>query len=523
LEVWTTAAPASTKNGAALLAQLLGPTPPAQGRIYTALNSSDTPTTALVTPGDNNTTLTKNTFKFTLDRDPAHYVRAYLTYELSGQENFISVRRLINQSELMTSQAGGTPVVPNPAWSIQVERIDPAVLIRGLNAIQFKVLFTSNKDSGYTVRNVRVVGELDNGANAIETMSANQPDALGSNPVDALYDGDLASGWQPYPADQPIDALAPSIEFMLRRPTQVDAVSLYLSAPLAGQVQLSVKQAGVWSDFPAESGTAFDTGWNTIYVPATVAPEQRVYEAIRLTFLGVSGSSVAEVREFLVTGSGVGGRTAPPKIFITYPDAGQFYGRSAAVQGFVEPFDNGSGNASIFVGGQQVGVLGGTISTTRFKDNVGFAGQADSDAWFFEVKATWPDGESVSTTVHLTRQVSAASPLTGPLAGSSSTSIGPKTKKTINHDESKLVIESGTVAADTTITITPLAEESIPALDVGMVNVTKGPRRGYRYLPHGAKFLKNIAVTVPYDRALIPPGHTEDDVKTFFFDDQAGR
>jgi hypothetical protein len=56
-----------------------------------------------------------------------------------------------------------------------------------------------------------------------------------------------------------------------------------------------------------------------------------------------------------------------------------------------------------------------------------------------------------------------------------------------------------------------------------MTNVTKGPRRGYRFLPHGAKFLKNVAVTLPYDKALIPPGHTEDDVKTFYFDDNAGR
>src|SRR5437870_2317128 len=522
VELWTTAAPVTVKSGAALLAQLLGPTPPPQGRAYTALNSSATPTTAVVTPNDNSQTLATNTFKFTLDRDPAHFVRVYLTYEQFGQGSLVSVRRLINASQPATSQAGGSPILPNSVWSTQVERINPAVLIRGINTIQFKVLSSSFANGGFTVRNVRVVGELDDGANTIETISANQPDALGNNPVEALYDGDLATGWQPYPADQPIEAVAPSVEFAFRRPTQMEAVSLYLSAPISGQVQLSVKQAGVWSDFPAEAGVAFDTGWNTISVPATVPPQSRAYEGARLTFSGGAGSS-AEVREFLFVGSGVGGRTVPPKIIIAFPDAGQFYGRVGYVQGFVEPWNNGSGNATMTLGGQTLVQVSGTIDGVRNKDNVGFAAQADSDAWSMEVKATYPNGETVSTTVFFTQQLAAAAPATGALAGSLSGTVSAKTKKTLSNDESTLVFAAGSVATDTTVTIAPLAEENVPALDVGMTNVTKGPRRGYRYLPHGAKFLQNVSLAMPYDKALIPPGHTEDDVKTFYFDDQAGR
>ena len=55
LEVWTTATSISAKSGAQLLERVLGPTPPAQARVYTALNSTATPTEALVVPGDNNT------------------------------------------------------------------------------------------------------------------------------------------------------------------------------------------------------------------------------------------------------------------------------------------------------------------------------------------------------------------------------------------------------------------------------------------------------------------------------------
>jgi len=522
LEVWTTATPVTVKNSAALLAQLLGPTPPPQGRFYTALNASTDPTTAVVTPNDSSKTLATNTFSFTLDRDPAHFVRAYLTYELYGQASFVSVERIINGSKLVSSLEGGSLILPTTTWSTQIERINPAWFIRGSNTVEFKVLSSSYTNGGFTVRNVRMVLELDTGANTIETISANEPDALGSNPIEALYDGDLTTGWKPYPPDQPIDAVAPSVDFSFRRPTQMDAVSLYLSAPITGQVQLSVKQAGVWSDFPAEAGASFDTGWNTIYVPATVAPEQRAYQGARLTFSGGFGSST-EVREFLFIGSAVGGRTVPPKIFITYPDAGQFYGRRGWVQGFVEPWDNGSGTATITFGGLTVGQTAGEISYTVTKDQAGFTTQADSDAWSADVKVVYPNGETLSTTVAYTQQLSPAAPASGALAASLSATVSPTAKKTVSNDESVLNFPAGSVSTSTTVTIQPLADTDVPALDIGMTNVTKGPRRGYRYLPHGAKFLQTVAVTTPYDRGLIPPGHTEDDVTTFYFDDQAGR
>src|SRR2546427_10253996 len=70
VEIWTSVAPVTVKNGAALLAQLLGPTPPPQGRAYTALNSSADPTTAVVTPHDSSKNLPPHTVHLHVDRDP---------------------------------------------------------------------------------------------------------------------------------------------------------------------------------------------------------------------------------------------------------------------------------------------------------------------------------------------------------------------------------------------------------------------------------------------------------------------
>src|SRR5260370_35447185 len=54
-------------------------------------------------------------------------------------------------------------------------------------------------------------------------------------------------------------------------------------------------------------------------------------------------------------------------------------------------------------------------------------------------------------------------------------------------------------------------------LDQAMTNVIKGPRRGYRFLPH-MTFGGNLRITVPYDPALIPAGLSAHDVRTVYYD-----
>ncbi len=55
-----------------------------------------------------------------------------------------------------------------------------------------------------------------------------------------------------------------------------------------------------------------------------------------------------------------------------------------------------------------------------------------------------------------------------------------------------------------------------------MVNITKGPRSGYRFLPHGTRFKKKVKLRVPYDKSKLPLGFTEDQIRTFFFDTDRG-
>ena len=57
------------------------------------------------------------------------------------------------------------------------------------------------------------------------------------------------------------------------------------------------------------------------------------------------------------------------------------------------------------------------------------------------------------------------------------------------------------------LSITTLRDVDIPALDGGMVNVTKH-HAGFRFLPHGTAFSKEAKIRIPYDAEKIPDGYT---------------
>src|SRR5688572_16275020 len=90
--------------------------------------------------------------------------------------------------------------------------------------------------------------------------------------------------------------------------------------------------------------------------------------------------------------------------------------------------------------------------------------------------------------------------LTGKLEGQG---IGdkPETTQSISHDDLVLGIANAALDGELNLVIQPLASKQLAGLDGGMSNVTKGPRSGYRMLPHGTKFKQEIRITLPYDKA----------------------
>jgi len=65
---------------------------------------------------------------------------------------------------------------------------------------------------------------------------------------------------------------------------------------------------------------------------------------------------------------------------------------------------------------------------------------------------------------------------------------------------------------------TTLRGIDLPAMDMGMTNVTS-ESRGVRFLPHGQHFRgEGATIALKYDRTKIPDGYTENDIRTYYFD-----
>ena len=100
--------------------------------------------------------------------------------------------------------------------------------------------------------------------------------------------------------------------------------------------------------------------------------------------------------------------------------------------------------------------------------------------------------------------------------------VAPGKAATLSYEGATLEIGATAVSAKTSICITPLDAGNMSALDKGMTDVTQGQRKGYRFTPHGMRFNAKINVRLPYDPALIPSTSNEQELKTYFFDDQLG-
>ncbi|NIQ96041.1 MAG: hypothetical protein GWN87_18915, partial [Desulfuromonadales bacterium] len=340
---------------------------------------------------------------------------------------------------------------------------------------------------------------------------------------------DSSSGWRPYGVVSVKDRY---LELKFDKPTQLDGLALQLKGSLKGKIETDFLENGQWHNagINAILGKDLTEGWN----PLAIQRDAPV-DGIKLRFQNGVGSS-AEILEIVPLGSGVGPTRNPPDIEVSYPDAGQYYGDNAYIRGFVQPIDNGAGKARIFVAGQEVTRDDGAIEALVAKRDF----TAEADGYSVTIDARYPDGTQATRKVYLTEaHVASVADATLRTYGEDGQSHnGTNLEKhpgiarsqddpwRIEHDESVLELSPAALGkgeSPGTIKIASLQNDDLPPLNPGMTNVTKGPRKGYRFTPHGKKFKKNIRVTIPYDEAKLPPGQTSQDIKTWYFDEELGR
>ncbi|MGC3979161.1 MAG: SpvB/TcaC N-terminal domain-containing protein [Paludibacteraceae bacterium] len=88
---------------------------------------------------------------------------------------------------------------------------------------------------------------------------------------------------------------------------------------------------------------------------------------------------------------------------------------------------------------------------------------------------------------------------------------------TLTIANATLNVSDSSLLSDKKLSVMNLRDVDVPAMDYGMINVT-GVSNGLRFLPHGEHFKEGTTVAIKYDRTKIPSGYTENDVKTYYFD-----
>ncbi|MEJ2662995.1 MAG: SpvB/TcaC N-terminal domain-containing protein [Spirochaetia bacterium] len=98
--------------------------------------------------------------------------------------------------------------------------------------------------------------------------------------------------------------------------------------------------------------------------------------------------------------------------------------------------------------------------------------------------------------------------------------VVPEKAAVLRHGGLVLEIPAGAVSAETEIVIQKLGHTEM--LNEGMKNVT-GSCPGYRFLPHGTRFLKPVRLSMPYNKKLVKGGYEYENLYTYFYNDKKKR
>jgi RHS repeat-associated protein len=230
---------------------------------------------------------------------------------------------------------------------------------------------------------------------------------------------------------------------------------------------------------------------------------------------GVLPYTVRNLRLVYLEGEG---RPAARSLRLSYPLHGESSAEGAELRGFVEPAGLPTGPAELFVDGAHVA---GGISPRDGAFAVFVPRSAsEGEAWEAEIEVVYPDGTRLHRTVQLKAQTRDEDKKDD--GDSSDLDADAASAKSLALGKARLDVTAGALAGKVKLSMRRLAHDDLPALDGGMTNVTP-LQGGFRMGPHGLRFRKALELTLPYDAALIPRGMTVDDVRTFFFDEEAGR
>ena len=445
-----------------------------------------------------------------ISQDPALFKRAYILYDGYNLVRSVSIQRRINSLSWSNGFVISQPEGTAQTWASYIEEINPAWLVQGENKIEFKSL-----SGTVNIRGLKLIIETDSGWNSVASVSAPE-----------VYDGDTSNSYR-----IAASSTNPNIQINFERPVQPETIKLYISGPMNVKAGLQYQNGTTWQDVKTSyqiDFSALQPGWNEITVPAAVTTQ-----ALRLVF-GTSslrlkpGVQAGAINELRVCTSPAGPIPNTPRIVISYPRDGEYFGRTAYIQGFALPASNTAGAAQENIEEKISSNIDGAFSLSLTKDETRFYAQADDEAWDPLVKSQYGTQAGAYQALLLNKNTgSIADPAPkkesrgdAPFADNREKFTDKVTNqgKKIQYKDVTLDIPAGAVDKDTDITIIPLNEADLAHYNPGMINVTY-PAAGYRFLPHGMKFKKAINISFGYAKQLFAAGQTDNDVNMYYYDE----
>ena len=192
-------------------------------------------------------------------------------------------------------------------------------------------------------------------------------------------------------------------------------------------------------------------------------------------------------------------------IFIHQPTIKYSYKDYGYVEGIVVGRD--SKNAEIFVGNKRVENNNG-----RFAVIIERPENQNENIWSTNVLARFKDGEEIgSIATYTDNDLTYEAP-----TETKEITKGVATDLTLKS--ATLKITKGAVKQTKAISVSELRKEDLALTGSEMTNVT-AEAEGYRFLPDGTKFEKELVIAIGYNRDRIPSGYTPEDIFTYYYDE----
>jgi hypothetical protein len=470
-------------------------------------------------------------FQFWLQTDPRTMVRAFLVYQLEGLPHWTGAVRAIHEHPPQGGFIARTTSLAEIPSGVQVEEIHPGWLRSGANVVRFEpspqpqvipdgvtdlrqrhlgVAWYGDASLSYGVKNLRLVLVEDDGRPLTTDAwaAAPAPSALAA----VLVDDDLATGWPG--GDDPKSFFPGTLDLPFQRLARPQTLEIAVSGRLEGQLLFEVlRDDGI---AVAASGlldlSTLAPGWHHLPLdddlPAAVA--------VRLSWSGAQerGGEILEI-DLLAESLGI---PVLPRLTLTSPRPHDESVEGACLRGFVElPATDGA--AELFADGVYLpNALAGDGAFEVFVPRR----LTSSGPWTVELEIRYGDNRTLRKQVRLGGTGRDGSDDWDDGRKKASHKVMPGKWSKVEHAGARLKISPGALAKETTLTTEALNPDEVAVLDSGMTNVT-APHPGFRFGPDDHCFAEPIEITLPFALEALPEGMSPEDIRTFFFDEEAGR